>query len=99
LIEGGKFGDTKVVIEIFEGPKFKIESIDFVGNTFVDDGVLATKIESRRGYFGLLGAKRQKEGLENDKRALYKYYQDNGYFDVRITAITKPGKQLGMEQI
>ncbi len=99
LLEGGKFGDTKVVIEIFEGPKFKIESIDFVGNTFVDDGVLATKIESRRGYFGLLGAKRQKEGLENDKRALYKYYQDNGYFDVRITAITKPGKQLGMEQI
>jgi outer membrane protein insertion porin family len=99
LIEGGKVGDTRVIIEIFEGPKFKIESIDFVGNTFVDDGVLATKIESRRGFFGLLGAKRQKEGLENDKRALYKYYQDNGFFDVHVSAVTRPGKQLGQEQI
>jgi outer membrane protein insertion porin family len=99
LLEGGKVGDTRVVIEIFEGPKFKIDSIDFVGNTFVDDGVLATKIESRRGYFGLLGAKRQKEGLENDKRALYKYYQDNGYFDVHVSAVSRPGKDLGQEQI
>ena len=99
LIEGGKVGDSKVVIEIFEGPKFKIESIDFVGNTFVEDGVLATKIESRRGFFGTLGARRQKEGLENDKRALYKYYQDNGFFDVHVSAVTKPGKALGEEQI
>ncbi len=99
LLEGGKVGDTRVVIEIFEGPKFKIESIDFVGNAFVEDGVLATKIESRRGFFGTLGARRQKEGLENDRRALYKYYQDNGFFDVHISAVTKPGKQLGQEQI
>jgi len=99
LIEGGKIGDSRVIIEIFEGPKFKIDSIDFVGNKFVDDGVLATKIESRRGFFGLLGSKRQKEGLENDRRALYKYYQDNGFFDVHISAVTRPGQQLGQEKI
>ena len=99
LLEGGKLGDTKVVIEIFEGPKFEIESIDFIGNTFVEDGVLNTKIESRRGFFGKLGARRQKEGLENDKRALYKYYQDNGFFDVHVSAITKPGQVLGKEQV
>ncbi len=86
LIEGGNPGDTRVVIEIFEGPKFKIDSIDFVGNTFVDDGVLKTKIESRRGFFAKLGAKRNKDGLESDKRALVKYYEDNGFFDVRVTA-------------
>ena len=99
LIEGGKVGDTRVVIEIFEGPKFKIESIDFVGNEFVDDGVLATKIESRRGIFGVLGAKRHKESLGNDRVALAKYYQDNGFFDVKISATTKPGKELGQEKI
>ena len=99
LIEGGKPGDSRIVMEIFEGPKFAIESIDFVGNKFVEDGVLATKIESRHGYFGLLGAKRQKDGLENDRRALYKYYQDNGYFDVHISAVTRPGKVLGQERI
>ena len=101
LIEGGKVGDTRVVIEIFEGPKFKIESIDFVGNEFVDDGVLATKIESRRGILGLsfLGAKRHKESLQNDRVALAKYYQDNGFFDVKISATTKPGTELGQERI
>ncbi len=99
LIEGGNPGDSRVVIEIFEGPKFKVGSIDFVGNTFVEDGVLATKIESRRGLFGLLGAKRYKDGLENDRRALMKYYQDHGFFGVAITATTKPGASLGDEQI
>ena len=99
LIQGGKVGDTRVVIEIFEGPKFKIDTIDFVGNAFVDDGVLKTKIESRRGFLGTLGAKRQKDGLENDRRALIKYYQDNGFFDVRVSGTTKPGKELGQEEI
>ena len=99
LLEGGKLGDTRVVIEIYEGPKFQIDTIDFVGNAFVDDGVLKTKIESRRGFLGKLGAKRQKDGLENDKRALIKYYQDNGFFDVRVSATTRPGKDLGLEKI
>jgi len=98
LIEGGNAGDTKVVIEIFEGPKFKVGSIDFVGNTFVDDGVLATKIESRKGIFGL-GAKRHKDGLDADRRSLIKYYEDNGFFDVKVSGIARPGASLGEEQI
>src|SRR5207249_532980 len=32
LLEGGKLGDTKVVIVIFEGPKRKVKSVDFKGN-------------------------------------------------------------------
>ena len=101
LVEGGKTGDRRVVIEIFEGPKFAIGSIDFVGNAFVDDGVLKTKIESRRGFFGvdMLGAKRHKDGLETDKRALIKYYQDNGFFDVKVSAVARPGASLGRENI
>ncbi len=99
LLEGGKPGDTKVVIEIFEGPKFQIESIKFVGNTFVEDDVLATKIESRRGFFGLLGAKRNKDSFQNDRIALMKYYQDHGFFDVEVQATVKPGSSLGQEQI
>ena len=34
LLEGGNPGDTKIVIEIFEGPKVKVNSINFVGNHF-----------------------------------------------------------------
>jgi len=99
LIEGGGLGDTRVIIEIFEGPKFKVDTIDFVGNTFVEDAVLSTKIESRRGFLGLLGAKRFKDGVENDKRALVKYYTDNGFFDVQISPTTRPGSSLGEERI
>jgi outer membrane protein insertion porin family len=98
LIEGGRMGDTRVVIEIFEGPKFTIGGIDFVGNAFVEDGVLATKIESRKGIFGL-GARRHKDGLEGDRRALIKYYQDNGFFDVRVSANARPGSSLGQELV
>ena len=101
LLEGGKVGDTRVVIEIFEGPKFKIDTIDFVGNAFVDDGVLKTKIESRRGYSR--PARRpsvRRRAWRTTSGPLYKYYQDNGYFDVRITAITKPpASNSAMEQI
>ena len=59
LIEGGNTGDTKIVIEIFEGPKFKIESIDFVGNTFVEDGVLGgqplLRVVKCRSFFRCIG--------------------------------------------
>ena len=99
LLEGGNPGDTKVVIEIFEGPKFHIESIDFVGNTFVEDGVLLTKIDSRKAIIGTLGEKRYKDSLENDRRSLMKFYQDHGYFEVEVSATVKPGADLGAERI
>ena len=99
LLEGGNPGDTKVVIEIFEGPKFGIESIDFVGNTFVDDSVLRTKIDSRKGIIGSIGEKRFKDSFENDRRALMKFYQDHGFFEVEVATTVKPGANFGRERI
>ena len=100
LIEGGNPGDTKVVIEIAEGPKFRIESITFIGNTFVEDSVLATKIESRKAFVGTLGEKRFKDGYDNDRRALIKFYQEHGFFDVDVQFTVKHGiASLGDEQV
>ena len=101
LVEGGNPDDTKVVIEIFEGPKFKVASIDFIGNTFVPDDVLKTKIESRRGFFGLsfLGGKRHKEGVDEDRRKLIEYYQGNGFFDIDIRPVVRQGGELGDDLI
>jgi outer membrane protein insertion porin family len=100
LLQGGKAGETKVVIQIFEGPKFEVGHIDFIGNRFVEDSILATKIESQRGYFfGKLAARRSTDNLSGDHRALVKYYADNGFFDVSVSATTKPGKELGQEEI
>ncbi len=48
LLEGGNPGDTKVVIEIFEGSKVKVNRIGFVGNQFVSDAQLRIKIATRK---------------------------------------------------
>jgi outer membrane protein insertion porin family len=95
LVEGGNTGDTKVVFQIFEGPKYKIAAIDFKGNTFASDAQLWTKIGSRKPILGLLGGKYHREMLEEDARKLREYYQSQGFFEVKITPVTRPGDSLG----
>ena len=95
LVEGGNAGDVKVVFQIFEGPKFKIASIDFKGNTFASDAQLWTKITSRKPILGLVGGKYHRDMLEEDKRKLMDYYQSHGFFEVKVTPVTRPGASLG----
>ena len=45
LLEGGNRGDTKIVIEIFEGPKAKVTSINFKGNSFASAGDIANSYQ------------------------------------------------------
>jgi outer membrane protein insertion porin family len=55
LKEGGNVGDTKIVIEIFEGPKVRVKSIDFVGNHFATSAQLRTQISARHPTIKLTG--------------------------------------------
>ncbi|APW59123.1 Outer membrane protein assembly factor BamA [Paludisphaera borealis] len=95
LIEGGEVGDTKVVIQIFEGPKYKIASIDFKGNTFATDSQLWGKISSRKPIIMSFGGKYHRDMLEEDKRKLVEYFQSQGFFEVTITPVTRPGASIG----
>ena len=95
LVEGGKDGDTRVVIRIFEGPWHKVGSIDFEGNTFASDATLETKITSRSRLLGLFRGKYHRDDLEEDARKLRDYYQGLGFFDVKVTPVTRPGSTLG----
>lgn len=95
LVEGGNIGDTKVVFQIFEGPKYKINSVDFKGNVFASDAQLWNKISSRRPILGLMGGKYHRDMLEEDARKLRDYYQAQGFFEVKVTPVTRPGKNLG----
>ncbi|MGA8349665.1 MAG: POTRA domain-containing protein, partial [Isosphaeraceae bacterium] len=95
LVEGGNVGDVKVVFQIFEGPKFKIASIDFKGNVFATDAQLRTKITSRKPILGLVGGKYHRDMLDEDKRKLTDYYQAQGFFEVKVTPVTRPGASLG----
>src|SRR5262249_15463171 len=79
LIEGGNPGDTKVVMQIFEGPRRTIGRIDFVGCRFVTPAVLRTHITTPRPVSSLAGPYR--DGLlEADRLKLVDYYQGQGFF-------------------
>jgi outer membrane protein insertion porin family len=94
LIEGGNPGDTKVVMQIFEGPKVKIGSIDFAGNQFASDAMLKTHITSRKPILGLFG--RYQEGiLDEDRQKLIDYYQGQGFFEAQVTPVTRSGANPG----
>jgi outer membrane protein insertion porin family len=55
LLEGGNTGDTKVVIEIDERPKVKVNSIDFARNHFATSAQLRTQISARHPTIELTG--------------------------------------------
>jgi beta-lactamase regulating signal transducer with metallopeptidase domain len=94
LLEGGNPGETKVVIQIFEGPKVKIGSINFVGNEFASSAILRTHIATRKPIPGLFG-KYHRDMLEDDKQKLMEYYQSHGFFEVKVTPVTRAGSDPG----
>ena len=88
LIEGGNPGDTKVVIQIFEGPKVKIGSIHFVGCQFATPAMLQTHITTRKPILGLFG-KYHRDMLDEDRQKLIEYYQGQGFFEAKVTPVTR----------
>jgi outer membrane protein insertion porin family len=94
LLEGGNPGDTKIVIEIFEGPKVKIGSINFSGNKFASAATLRTHISTRKPILGLFG-KYRRDMLDEDKQKLIDYYYANGFFEVNVSPVTRTGDNPG----
>ena len=95
LLEGGKPGDTRVVIRIFEGPGTRSARSTSRGTSFASDATLETKIASRSRLLGLFRGKYHRDDLEEDARKLRDYYQGLGFFDVKVTPVTRPGSTLG----
>lgn len=83
LLEGGKRGDTKVVISITEGPKTKVTRVTWEGNSFVSGERLATQINSKP-FLHVFPTKYDTMKLEEDIAKLTEYYRNNGYLDVRL---------------
>ena len=82
------------MIEIFEGPKVKVNSIDFVGNNFASDAMLRIKIATRTPILGLFG-RYHGEMLDEDRQKLIEYYQSQGFFEAKVTPVTRPGSEPG----
>ena len=94
LLEGANEGDTKIVIEIFEGPKAKVTSIHFEGNTFASAATLRTHIGTRISILGFFG-KYHAELLEDDRQKLVDYYYANGFFEAKVSPVTRTRENPG----
>jgi outer membrane protein insertion porin family len=77
--------DLRIVIEVYEGPQYKIRHIAWEGNTIYPDEVLTERLDFAKGdIFDYEKFQRNLFGNEqqSDVNALY---QDNGYLTFRLT--------------
>jgi RNA polymerase sigma factor (sigma-70 family) len=94
LLEGGNPGETKVVIEVIEGPKVKVKSITFVGNHYASAAQLQTEIGARKPI-PVPAGQHTSNLLDDDRQTVVNYYQSQGFFDVNVTPLTRPGADPG----
>src|SRR5205807_2208295 len=80
---------------IFEGPKGRIHRVSFEGNTFATDATLRTKVSSKPPLIATLGGHFRTDDVEEDARKLRDYYQSNGYFEVQVAPVKRPGPEVG----
>ena len=79
---------VKVTFTIEEGYQTRVKEIAFSGNNFATDstlkGLLSTKEQKllKKGVF-------KNNLLEEDKKAIVKYYADRGYVDAKVVEIKK----------
>ncbi len=95
LLEGGNVGDARVVIEIFEGPKVKIGEINIAGNHFASAAQLKTRIGTGEQILGRYG-NYHSDRLDDDRQKLIDYYYSQGFFEVKVTPVTRPGAEQGL---
>jgi outer membrane protein insertion porin family len=79
---------VKVVFDIQEGPKVKVRTINFVGNTAVGDGSLKRQMKSTKEHWFLSWitgrGTYQEAKFEEDADRIIEYYRNRGYVQVRV---------------
>jgi outer membrane protein insertion porin family len=79
---------VKVVFNVTEGPKVKIRTINFNGNTEVGDGTLGKQMKSTKAYNWLswIGGKGtyQESKFAEDADKIIEYYRNKGYITARV---------------
>ena len=83
---------TKTVnlsFHITEGPKVRIKSVDFLGNTAIGDGALAKQMKENKGpnkwlFFMSKGGTFKEGKFEEDADKVQQYYRENGYVKAQI---------------
>ena len=79
---------VKVVFDVQEGPKVKVRTLNFDGNTAVGDGTLARQMKSTKahGFLSFITGKGtyQESKFDEDSDKIVEYYRNNGYIEARV---------------
>ena len=86
ILEGDKPTDHGIVFVINEGEAQKIWKVEFIGNEFISERRLKTKIDSKPPILWLFKGYVDEEQIEADKNKLTAFYRSFGYFDAKIGA-------------
>jgi outer membrane protein insertion porin family len=85
-------GGPKLVnlsFDISEGPQYKIQQIDFVGNEAMSDGTLAKKMKTNKEQWFLSFATGRgtylQDKFEEDAEKVVEFYRDRGYIAARVS--------------
>lgn len=81
---GDKKDDREVVFLIHEGPKVKVASVKFEGNSFFSDQLLSMKKRTSTQILWLFGGKYDPSTIPDDIASVKEYYHSLGFFDVKI---------------
>ena len=78
----------KVVFDVKEGPKVKVRTINFNGNTAVSDGTLARQMKSTKAH-GMLSwitgkGTYNESKFDEDAEKVIEYYRNKGYITARV---------------
>jgi outer membrane protein assembly complex protein YaeT len=87
LEEGGRPTDTRIVINVSEGPIVRVRSTSFTGNlTLATQARLRTQIDTSRRFLSLpLGGVFRPALVNNDIQKLQDYYKSNGYLAATVS--------------
>ena len=92
-------GVINLIFEVFEGPKAKISTINFIGNNNFSDNELLSEIATKRSHwYRLFSSADSFDGdrIDFDKEKLSRFYQNLGYADFNVISVNS---QLSQDKL
>lgn len=84
ILEGDKTTDHGIVFVINEGTAQKVWKVEFIGNEFVSERRLRTKIDSKPPLMMIFKGYVDREQIDGDVNKLTAFYRSFGYFQAKI---------------
>tara|TARA_B100001059_G_C17817971_1_gene576452 strand:- start:353 stop:2602 length:2250 start_codon:yes stop_codon:yes gene_type:complete len=89
-----KYSDNRInlILEVSEGPRYKITDVKFFGNSSFSDKYLYSKINTKTlSSYNIFksGSNFVRELFDYDLETLDSFYQQKGFFDVKIKYVLK----------